>query len=689
MPDDHDDHVDDDDDDPFLWLEDVEGDEALAWVRRQNERAESEVFADELFVRLRDETLDVLEADDRIPMPARHGDAVHNFWTDRHHRRGLLRRARWDDYLDEREQWETVIDFDALGADEGQSWVFQGSNTRRPDRTRALIELSPGGSDASTTREFDLVTKRFVPPEEGGFVRPLSKGSLRWIDDDTVYVATDFGPGTMTDSGYPRTVRRWVRGTPLESAELVFEGEQGDVSVGGWVDTLEGFRHHCFSRHLDFYTARWWILRDSELVEIDVPIDAEVGVREHWITIAPRFEWTVGDRAFPGGSLLVADLESYLAGDRSSLEVVFEPTATASLSAYRWTRHHLVLSVLEDVRDRVEVATPSEGGWTRRPLAGQPDVWSVAAGPVDADADDDLLLSGEDFVTPATLYLTSVDATEPRVLRQAVSRFDADGLAITQHFATSADGTRIPYFVVGPDGGHDAPAPTLLGGYGGFEVARQPTYAGVLGRSWLTAGGTYVLANIRGGGEYGPAWHQAGLREKRPRVYEDFEAVARDLIDRGVTTAPQLGCIGGSNGGLLVGNMYVRSPELWGAIVCQVPLLDMRRYHRLLAGASWMAEYGNPDVPEDWAFLRTYSPYQLVRPDQPYPPLLLTTSTRDDRVHPGHARKMAARLLDLGYDVTYWENIEGGHGGAADATQAAVMSALSYTFLQRHLMAPS
>ena len=669
--------------DPFIWLEEVEGREALDWARKQNALTEGDLFGDPLFERLRDETLEMLEADDRIPHPLRYGDVVYNFWTDSQHRRGLLRRTTWEQYLNEQEDWETVLDVDALGAEEGTSWVFAGFSVREPDRDRALISLSPGGSDATTTREFSLRESRFIPESEGGFVRPVSKGSLQWIDDDSVYVVTDFGPGSMTTSGYPRTVRRWTRGTPIESAELVFESEETDVWAHVSVSTLPEFQHHLFIRGTDFYNSRTWILRSGELVEIDSPTDAYVNVRERWITVRPRTPWTVGERTYEAGTLLVGRLDDYLAGDRE-LHLVFEPTETASLAGYSWTRNHLLINILEDVRSRIEVVTPSES-WERRPFKGQPDLWSVGAGAMEADRSDDCLLSGQDFLTPATLYFTKVDE-EPTLLRQAATYFETDGLAISQHFTNSLDGTRIPYFVVGPEAGHPEPVATLLGGYGGFEVPRTPAYSGVLGKSWLAAGGTYVLANIRGGGEYGPSWHLAGLREKRHVVYEDFEAVARDLIDRGITTPAQLGCMGGSNGGLLVGNMYARSPELWGAIVCQVPLLDMKRYHLLLAGASWMAEYGDPDVPSDWEFMQTWSPYQMVEVDRKYPPLLLTTSTRDDRVHPGHARKMAARLMEMGHDVSYWENIEGGHGGAADAPQQAVMSALAFTFLQRHLM---
>jgi prolyl oligopeptidase len=550
-----------------------------------------------------------------------------------------------------------------------------------------LVALSPGGSDASTTREFDMVEKRFIAADEGGFVRPVAKGSLTWIDDDTVYVMHDFGPDSLTTSGYARTVRRWKRGTPIEEAEVVFEGETTDVVVGAYVATLPGYRHHVFVRMIDFYSARSSVIRNGEgdPVEIDVPLHAEADPHERWLIIKPREDWTVGGTTYAAGSLLVADLDAYLAGDRS-LTVLFEPTPTTSLSNYAWTRNYLLLTTQEHVRDRIEVLTPADG-WSRRWLAGLPDVWSIGGGGMDSDETDECLLQGNDFVTPLTLFYTTIDAHDqqpPEVLRTSPARFDASGLGITQNFATSADGTKVPYFVVGPKDGQSGPAPTLVGGYGGFEISNTAAYSALIGREWLAAGGTYVLANIRGGGEYGPNWHRAGLRENRHRVYEDYEAVARDLIARGITTPQQLGTTGGSNGGLLVGNMYVRSPELFGAIVCQVPLLDMKRYSHLLAGASWMAEYGDPDT-DDWEFIKTFSPYHLIEADRRYPPMLLTTSTRDDRVHPGHARKMAARLNKLGHDVTYWENIEGGHGGAADAPQQATMHALAFTFLRRHL----
>lgn len=674
--------------DEYQWLEEVEGGAALDWVRARNAASEAELFTDPRFEGLRSEILSLLEADDRIPMPSRHGDSVLNFWTDSRRRRGVLRRTSWDAYRTGKDDWEDLLDLDELGRQEGESWVYHGGVLRRPDRRRSLIDLSPGGSDASVTREFDLVAKRFVPEEEGGFYRPLSKGWLAWIDDDTVYVGHDFGPGTTTTSGYPRTIRRWRRGTPLADAPVVFEGEESDVLVAVSVDTLPGFRHQLFERAVDFYRGRKWLGRDESLVRLDVPDDSNVDVHETWLLIRPRTEWTLGNATYPPGSLLAADLEEYLGGERK-LRVVFQPTPTTSLSGWSWTRRRLLLSVQDDVKDRLEVLDPSSG-WERTPLAGAPQTWSANAWPVDSDTSEDCFVVAQDFLHPSTLFFLSGDATEagvPEALRSAPDRFDTTGLGMEQRFAISADGTRVPYFLVGPaeDLDEGRPGPTLLNGYGGFEISNTASYAGGVGRAWLAVGGRYALANIRGGGEYGPSWHEAALRENRHRAYEDFEAIARDLVDRKVTTTEQLGIMGGSNGGLLVGNMYVRSPELFGAIVCQVPLLDMKRYSHLLAGASWMAEYGDPDDPDDWAFIRTFSPYHLVEPDRDYPPILLMTSTRDDRVHPGHARKMAARLLELGYDVTYWENMEGGHAGAADAPQQATMSALAYTFLRQRL----
>jgi prolyl oligopeptidase len=459
---------------------------------------------------------------------------------------------------------------------------------------------------------------------------------------------------------------------------VVFEGKADDVSAGAYHDPTEGFERDFVYRTLDFYRSEKYLRTAGSLVRIDVPEDAETSAHREWLLIDTRSEWTVGGTTYPAGALLAARFDDYLAGSRE-LDVLFEPDAHTSLAYHVWTRNHLVIAMLEDVKRRFAVLTPGPDGWTRAALGGVPEVGSADIVGTDPDVSDEYFLNASGYTQPATLYRGEIGG-EVEVLKRAPAVFDTTGLDVAQHFATSDDGTKIPYFVVGRGGG-----PTLLTGYGGFEVSLTPAYSGSTGRAWLARGGTYVVANIRGGGEYGPTWHQSVMREHRPRVYEDFAAVARDLVARGITTPERLGIQGGSNGGLLMGVMLTRYPRLFGAIVCQVPLLDMRRYHKLLAGASWMAEYGDPDDPADWAFLREYSPYQNVHSGQPYPPTLVLTSTRDDRVHPGHARKMVARLEELGYDVRYYENIEGGHGAAADNEQLSFKWALAFEFLWEQL----
>ncbi|MDT0164095.1 prolyl oligopeptidase family serine peptidase [Actinotalea sp. AC32] len=674
--------------DPHVWLEDVEGDAQLAWVRERNDEALAALGGD-LLDTIRGEVLEVLDSRDRIPVVSQAGDRLYNFWQDADHERGVWRRTTLESYRTDEPEWDVLLDLDALSEAEGVQWVWHGASILRPDLRRALVNLSRGGSDADTTRELDLTTLTWV---EDGFVRPEAKGGVSWVDESTTFVATDTGEGSTTSSGYPRQVRRWRRGTALTDAPVVFEAAVEDLSVSAFHDRTPGFERDLVVRATDFYHQEVFLLgADDSLTRIDVPTSAEVGVHREWLLVELREEWAPnGGPLHPAGALLAVRLDDFLAGDRS-FEVLFAPTPTSSLAGATWTRSHLALTVLEDVTDRVQVLTPGPDGWTRVDVApadlGAPDLTTVALRAVDADESDDVWFTVTGFLTPstfgrATLSADGVVAREH--LKAAPSFFDASTHEVSQHMVTSDDGTRVPYFLVRP---RDAagPVPTLLYGYGGFEISLRPSYSGTLGRAWLARGGAYALANIRGGGEYGPRWHQTALRENRHRAYEDFAAVARDLVGRGVTTPERLGAQGGSNGGLLMGNMYVRYPDLFGAIVCQVPLLDMRRYSRLLAGASWVAEYGDPDVPADWEFLRRYSPYQLVRAEVDHPPLLLTTSTRDDRVHPGHARKMAALLRDLGKDVTSYENIEGGHGGASTNAQAALMSALAYTFLWQRL----
>ena len=669
--------------DPLVWLEDVAGQEALDWVRARN--ADSQKYFESLegFDELRQELLQILDSDARIPFVRKSGDYYYNFWRDANNERGLWRRTTLEEFKKEQPQWETILDLDALGAAEDENWVWAGATLLRPDYRLALVHLSRGGADATVTREFDLETRQFV---EGGFYRPEAKGSCNWIDRDTLFVYTDFGDDTLTTSGYARQARLWRRGQMLDEAELVFEGDPDDMRVMAYHDDSPGYERDFVLRAFEFYRDEVYLRQaDGQLVKIDVPDTANKSVFRQYLMVELRQPWQPAEVLFPAGSLLVADFDRFMAGERG-FQPLFTPTERSSLAGFGGTKDYLFINVLEDVKNRLYVLQPTAaGGWDQQPLAGAPQFGTVSMSAVDPDESNDYFLTSTDYLTPTTLYLGQIGAA-PQPLKSLPAQFEADGLEITQHFATSQDGTRVPYFQVASKNlPLDHSHPTLLYGYGGFEISLTPGYNPSVGRAWTSQGGVYVVANIRGGGEYGPTWHQSALRANRLRAYEDFAAVAEDLVARGITTASRLGIQGGSNGGLLVGNMVTRYPELFSAAVCQVPLLDMRRYHRLLAGASWMAEYGNPDDPEQWEFIQTYSPYHNIQADAKYPAVLFTTSTRDDRVHPGHARKMMELMLQAGHDVTYYENIEGGHGGAANNRQAAHMQAMAYTFLAHRL----
>src|SRR5215467_5477210 len=663
------------DEDPYRWLEDVTGPAALDWVREGNTETVAQLSGEPRFEELRTEIRQVLDADERIPLVRRRGAYLYNFWQDEAHPRGLWRRTTLEEYRRARPDWDVLLDVDALAQKEDENWVWQGAIALRPGGYRlALVQLSRGGADASVVREFDVAERNFV---SGGFEVPEAKTDVGWIDADQIYVGTDFGPGSLTSSGYPRVVRQWRRGTPLAEAAVVYEGQPEDVSVHAFHDPTEGFERDFVVRSIDFYRSEWYLRRgDGDLSRLAVPEDADVDVHREWLVIRTRSAWTVDGAAYPAGALLAARFDRFLAGDRQ-LAVLFEPDAHTSLAYHAWSRHHLILNMLRDVRSELAVLTPLER-WRRSALAGVPALEHTDIAATDPLDSDEYMLQSSGFTEPETLRRADIGG-EPETLKQAPAFFDAAGLTVGQFFATSADGTQVPYFVVGR--GEPACGPTLLTGYGGFEISLTPSYSGIVGRGWLARGGTYVVANLRGGGEYGPRWHLSAIKENRHRVYEDFAAVAEDLVTRGIATRNRLGIEGGSNGGLLMGVMLTRYPQLFGAIVCQVPLLDMRRYHELLAGASWIAEYGDPREPAEWEYLRPFSPYHNASADQQYPPVLFITSTRDDRVHPGHARKMVALLTEQGHDVTYYENIEGGHGAAADNEQRALKWALVLEFL--------
>ncbi|MBL8897315.1 MAG: S9 family peptidase [Planctomycetes bacterium] len=667
--------------DPYLWLEEIASERSLAWARERNAQSQGELV-DEEFRKLEQRLKAQYDSAANIPFVQKIGAHYYNLWTDAQNPRGLWRRTTPEEYEKSAPTWETVLDIDALGRAEGRSWVWHGAEVLAPEQRLCLISLSPGGSDAAVVREFDLATKRFV---EGGFALPEAKSTVSWRDQDHLWVGTDCGPGSLTASGYPRTARLWKRGTPLAAAPVAFEGREEDVWVSVIHDATPGFERDVAVRAPTFFTHEMFVRKDDAWVKVAKPDDAQASAWREWLLIQTRSDWTIGDQTFAAGSLIATKLEANLSG-AARYEVLFAPSERVSLAGYTPTRQHLILDTLDNVKTRLAMLTPGERGWTRRAIPGLPELGTLHASAVDAHDSDEYFLVIHDFLSPVSLHRGTLGTGTPRLLKSMPAFFDARGLAVSQHEALSEDGTRIPYFEVRrADLALDGSAPTLLYAYGGFEISLTPRYDDTVGAAWLERGGVYVLANIRGGGEFGPAWHQAALKEKRLRCYEDLAAVARDLAARKITSAQHLGVMGGSNGGLMVGNMITLYPDLFRAAVCQVPLLDMRRFHLLLAGASWMGEYGNPDDPAEWAFLRTFSPYHNVQPNGSYPRTLFVTSTKDDRVHPGHARKMVARMQEQGHDVLYYENIEGGHGGAADSAQRAFLSALSFRFLQREL----
>jgi len=680
--------------DPYLWLEEILGERALSWVRERNAHSEALLQSQPGYAALASSLREVLDSRDQIPYVSRRGDWLYNLWRDGANPRGLWRRTTLDEYRKAQPAWETVIDIDALAQAEGENWVWGGANALAPDYRRCLVSLSRGGSDAHVMREFDTVSRRFI---DGGFELPEAKSQVRWIDEEHVYVGSDFGAGSLTDSGYPRVIKRWARGQALADAVTVFEAETQDVMGFVVVDRTPGFERTVFGRRLDFYNQKLFLQQGEALVPVDLPLDAAPRFDRDRLLIELRSDMLVGGQigvqSWPRGSLLVTDAAAHLAG-RREFTALFTPTATRSLAGYSITRSTVLINVLDTVASRLEAWSLKDGTWLRAEIeAPYPGTLGVTALHDPLLATDPLaeayLLNTSDFLEPDSLQLGRIGSATLEILKSRPSFYDATGMRAEQRFARSKDGTRVPYFVIWPkDAQADGKNPTLLYGYGGFEISLTPFYSGNVGRAWTSKGGVYVIANIRGGGEFGPGWHQAALKADKQKSYDDFAAVAEDLIATQVTAPAHLGIQGGSNGGLLVAAVMLQRPELFNAVVCQVPLLDMRRYSQLLAGASWMAEYGDPSKPEDWAVISRYSPYQNVKPGTPLPRIFFSTSTRDDRVHPGHARKMAARMIEQGHAVVYWENIEGGHGGATDNAQRAHLQALEFSFLWLQLSRP-
>jgi len=674
--------------DPYLWLEDVQGEQALAWVRAENARTLGVLEADPRFDRIEARALGIYNATDKIVYADRMGAEMHDFWRDETNVRGVWRRTSVEAYASGAPIWETVLDIDALAEAEGRNWVYKGRECIASAQ-RCLVQLSDGGTDSVVLREFDIANKRFV---EGGFESPDAKQWAAWLDADTLMLATDFGPGTMNTSGYPRQVRLWPRGAPLHEARLLFEGPDSDAFEFPVVSRRDDGTHALVLQGPDFFTQTLHLVNgDETLTRLPLPRDVSLeGFLGDRLLASLRSDWTVGGMTFASGSVVSVKVGDLVRGaPEASLQTIYAPDPASSVEDVTVTRDRVYLALLTNVTGRLLVASPALDGWTLSEVP-LPQNGSLAIRSAD-DTANDVFVSFESYLQPETLYRV-MEGGEIRTVQSLPQRFDADGFLTEQKFAEAPDGVKIPYFIVRPkDLVFDGERPTLLYGYGGFENSSTPGYTFPIGNSpnmtsWLEAGGTLVVANIRGGGEFGPKWHQAALRENRQVAFDDMIAVAQDLVATGLTSPRRLGAMGRSNGGLLMGALLTQRPDLFNAIVIGVPLLDMLRYHRLLAGASWIAEYGNPDIPADAAFISEWSPYQKMGEKDAYPEVLFYSSTRDDRVHPGHGRKMAARMRELGHPFLYYENIEGGHAGSSDLTQRAFMDSLQIVFLMQKLM---
>ncbi len=672
--------------DTRLWLEEVEGERALEWVKAQNRRAHSVLNPDPNFKKFYDQALAIVNATDKIAYGAHRGGYVYNFWQDEANTHGLWRRTSLEDYANGSPTWDVILDLDALSEAEGENWVYKGVDCLAPQYERCIISLSRGGKDASVRREFDIASKSFV---EDGFILPEAKGGTAWEDENTLLVATDWGGDTMTDSGYPFVDKRWSRGTALESATEVVRGQKTDVGV--WPFNVEMGEHtYMFASEADtFYdTTYWWLPPSGEPVKMPLPSKSSFrDVFKGQAIISLEEDWTpkTGGQSYAKGSLVSFDLEEFMASKAMpAVQLVVAPDDRSAIGSVGAAQSALVVNMLQNVSSVVYAHDFNGEKWSARKLE-LPENGAISITSLNAHSDI-LFANVEGFLRPDTLLQYNLADDTATQMYALPDRFDTADLKVEQREATSKDGTKVPYFIIHhKDMPHDGTTPTLLYGYGGFEISMRPSYSGPLGKLWLENGGAYVLANIRGGGEFGPKWHQAGLKMDRQRIYDDFIAVAENLIEHKVTSPKHLGIRGGSNGGLLMGVMYTQRPDLFNAVLCQVPLLDMLRFNQLLAGASWMGEYGDPSDPDEGAFLRTISPYHNVDAATEYPQIFLMTSTKDDRVHPGHARKFGKLLEDLDKDFLYYENIDGGHSAAANLKETARREALGYTYLMSRL----
>ncbi|MSP50748.1 MAG: S9 family peptidase [Alphaproteobacteria bacterium] len=667
------------DDDPYLWLEKIDGARATAWADAASARTMAR-FGGPGFGTDRDALAAILDRPDNIPFVSRRGERLFNFWKDAQNPRGIWRTTDLASFRRDKPDWDVLLDLDALATTEGADWIWNGASTLRGLHDRAILRLSRGGGDAVVLREFDLGARGFV---SGGFELPEAKGATVWLDRDTLLLSSAIGEGMATRSGYARTVRVWRRGTDPLAAPAIFETSPESMGVWGDVDHEGGTERLSFVEKPGFFdSVVWFGDRSGAKMRIDAPTDAWLRWHRGWLAIKPRTPWTVGGKTHAPDTVLGISLAAFLGGDREFVKL-FEPARRRSLQSFFWAGGRLDLSILDDLRPVFEVLTPGPGDWSRERIGGLPEIGVASVWSLDVEEEEstgDLLASAQSPTTPASLFLVKQGAA-PEILKQAPETFDASGLVVSRHEAVSVDGERIPYVQVGPPG-ETGEAPIHLSGYGGFNISVLPSYNSAIGKLWLERGGTGVVASIRGGGEFGTPWHEAGRRQGKRLSHDDFAAVAADLVRRGVTRPGRIAAEGGSNGGILITNMLTRYPERFGALFCTIPLIDMRRYSKLLAGASWIAEYGDPDKAEDWAFLGPMSAYHAAEPGRPYPPILIATTRRDDRVHPGHARKMAAKLEAMGCRVWFYEPSAGGHGYGKDNRERAAFTALGYAFLR-------
>jgi prolyl oligopeptidase len=666
--------------DPFMWLEDVDSEKSLDWVEKKNEISLKILKGQKNYQAIYDKNLEIYNSTDRIPDPTIHGDFIYNFWQDENNPRGIWRRTSVKSYLSKSPDWETLIDIDKLSQEDDTKWVYKGATGLYPDYNKFLINLSKGGGDAVIVKEFDVVSKSFV---EGGFYLPEAKGSASWIDEDHLMVATDFGDG-MTTSGYPKQVKIWTRGTDLKDAKLVFEGKETDMGIWGITHPTPEKNYQLVMQRTAFFSGAYYAIENEKLIQLDLPEDIELsGIFNGLLILQLKSDWTVGDKSFKQGTVLSIAYTDLISG-KDNFDIVLIPDERSSVTGMASTKNVLLVNMLNNVKSELYKYT-WKNGWKHEKI-NAPEFGNITLAATDENSDS-YFFYFTNFLEPSTLYHGNAKTLSAKKVQSLVSFFPTENYMVQQFEAVSKDGTKVPYFVVSKKNiEYDGNNPTLLYAYGGFEVPMLPGYNAVTGTAWLEKGGVYVLANIRGGGEFGPKWHQAGLKENRQKVYDDFYAVAENIIEKKITSSKKLGIFGGSNGGLLVGVAYTQRPDLYNAVVCAVPLFDMQRYNKLLAGASWMAEYGNPDIPEEWEYIQKYSPYQNIKPGMKYPEVFFTTSTRDDRVHPGHARKAVAKMESLDYKVYYFENTEGGHAGASTNEQRAQMYALIYAYLQMKLM---